>query len=185
MLWSRGNLMRRPLLIPAVSLASGIAAAKGFQFLPVTVSALSAVSFFIFFLLSKSAIHETRTRSIFIAALCFLAGFAAFYLYGPGAPSASAGLAGKGPVALTARVTRPPEESAGNTRLILEPAGPVFFPEERVLFSCRSREWAWASVMETSSAGLFRLRSREGSATSANSTGPGMRETKARTPRAS
>ncbi|MGC2424065.1 MAG: ComEC/Rec2 family competence protein [Nitrospirota bacterium] len=125
--------MRRPLLIPAVSLACGIAAAKGFQFLPVTVSALSAVSFFIFFILSKTVIQETRTRSVFIAVLCFLGGFAAFYLYGPGAPSASAELAGKGPVALTAKVTRPPEESAGNTRLILEPVGPVSFPGRRGL----------------------------------------------------
>ncbi len=70
--------MRRPLVIPAVSLACGIAAAKGFQFLPLTVSALSAVSFFIFFLLSKPVLRETRARFISISALCFLAGFAAF-----------------------------------------------------------------------------------------------------------
>ena len=131
--------MRRPLVIPAVSLACGIAAAKGFQFLPLTVSALSAVSFFIFFLLSKPVLSETRTRFISISALCFLAGFAAFYLYGPGAPSASALLAGKGPVMLTARVTHPPEESGGNTRLVLEPVGSVSFPGRKglILLSVR------------------------------------------------
>jgi competence protein ComEC len=125
--------MRRPLVIPAVSLACGIAAAKGFQFLPLTVTALSAVSFFILFLLSKSVLHETRIRLISISVLCFLAGFAVFYLYGPGAPSASANLAGKGPVTLTAKVVRPPEENGGNTRLVLEPDGPVSFPGRRGL----------------------------------------------------
>ena len=68
-----------------------------------------------------------------MSALCFLAGFAAFYLYGPGAPSASALLAGKGPVTLTARVTHPPEESGGNTRLVLEPVGSVSFPGRKGL----------------------------------------------------
>jgi competence protein ComEC len=133
LLRSRGNLMRRPLVIPAVSLACGIAAAKGFQFLPLTVSALSAVSFLIFFLLSKPILDGTRARVILTTALCFLAGFAVFYLYGPGAPSASAGLAGKGPVMFTARVTHPPEENAGNTRLVLKPVGSVSIPGRKGL----------------------------------------------------
>ncbi len=122
----------RPLLVPAAALACGIAAAKGFEYLPYTVSALSAISLLVFSLVSKS-FYKSRARITIIAALFFLAGFASFYLYGPGAPSVSAGLAGKGPIRLTAAVVRPPEESGGFTRLVVEPSAPAPFPGRKGL----------------------------------------------------
>ena len=123
----------RPLILPAVALAGGIAAGKGFEYFPYTISALSTVSFAIFFLISRPSLHQSRTLITIIAAMFFLAGFASFYLYGPGAPSVSTGLAGKGPVRLAARVVRPPEESGGFTRLVVEPVAPAPFPGRKGL----------------------------------------------------
>ncbi|MHB8174633.1 MAG: ComEC/Rec2 family competence protein, partial [Nitrospirota bacterium] len=121
--------LSRPLLIPAVSLACGIAAGKSFEYLPYTVSALSIASLFIFFLF----LGRKRMRIIILSALFFFLGSASFYLYGPGAPSVSAGLVGNGPVRLTATVVRPPEESDGFTRLVVEPVGAAPFPGRKGL----------------------------------------------------
>ena len=122
----------RPLLVPAAALACGIAAGKGFEYFPYSIPALSIVALAVFSLFSR-AFHKSRTRITIIAVLFFMFGFASFYLYGPGAPSVSAGLAGKGLIRLTAAVVRPPEESGGFTRLVVEPAASAPFPGRKGL----------------------------------------------------
>ncbi len=121
----------RPLLVPAAALACGIAAGKGFEYFPYTVSALSIVSLIVSLILPRASFN--RIKLIILSAAFFSLGFASFHLYGPGAPSVSAGLAGKGPIRLTATVVRPPEESGGFTRLVVEPSAPAPFPGRRGL----------------------------------------------------
>jgi len=108
-----------PLLPSSVSLIAGVVAARCFSFFPyttlfVSLGVLAAVLLF----------ARLSTRQRLAAAAFYAAGFAAFFLYGPGAPSPLEDLVGKGPVLLTGEVMRPPEERDGFTLVHFSPDTP-------------------------------------------------------------
>lgn len=107
-----------PLLPPAAALIGGILAARYFEYFPYTVSAgcIAAAAVLLF--------GGRMSAAGRISAVLFLAaGFASFYLYGPGAQSYAGVLAGKGETVVDGLVVEPPQERDGYTVLMLRPYG--------------------------------------------------------------
>ncbi|HLB25804.1 MAG TPA: ComEC/Rec2 family competence protein, partial [Nitrospirota bacterium] len=107
-----------PLLFPAAGLAAGIAAGHYFIAFPYTVSLASLLALAALVLLKKIPPSSRVAGAAF-----YLAGLFAFFAWGPGAESPVSGLVGKGPVALTGEVVRPPQEKNGYTVAFLRPDG--------------------------------------------------------------
>ena len=105
-----------PLAPAAASLIAGVAAGYAFLYFPFTTVSLSLAAFLLLFLYKRLAFFP-----LLVALAFFVAGFAAFFVYGPGTPSPVAGLIGKGPVQFTGEVVRPPEERDGYTAVYLRP----------------------------------------------------------------
>jgi competence protein ComEC len=105
-----------PLIPAAVSLIAGVTAACAFPFFPFTVSIFSLAALILLFLYKRLSMSSRITAVVF-----YLAGFAAFFICGPGAPSRVSALIGRGPVAFTGEVARPPEQRDGYTAVYLRP----------------------------------------------------------------
>jgi competence protein ComEC len=123
---NEGISSHSPLFVPASAFAIGISAAGLVSFIPCSVAAAS--------LLGAAALLLMRSLPSSLrlwAPIFYAAGFTAFFLYGPGAPSPAERLVNAGPVSITGEVARPPREKDGFTLVLLRPDRPVFFPPGR------------------------------------------------------
>ncbi len=105
-----------PLLPPAAALASGILAARYFEYFPVSITVACLIAIF-----AVSFLKRLRALQLVLACLFLVAGFASYYSYGPGAPSYAAELARRGESAVEGLVTRAPQEREGYTVVYLRP----------------------------------------------------------------
>lgn len=103
-----------PLAPPAIALAAGVAAGRAATFFPYStgIFCIAAITTVIF-------LRPVSLRACLVAALFLAAGFGIYFSYGPGAPSSIDSVTGKGSVAFTGEVVRPPQEREGYTILRL------------------------------------------------------------------
>jgi len=108
-----------PLLLPALGFAGGIAAANLFIYYPYAVTCTLVIV-----VLVLLVTRRLSPRHIFALSLSVIAGFSAYSLYGPGAPSYASGLLRHESPVFLAEVVEPPRYGEGYTALTVKPLIP-------------------------------------------------------------